>query len=220
VPGVACFDTAVHAAMPEAARTYAVPARWRTELGIRRYGFHGLAHDWASTRAAELLGRPLNGLRMVVAHLGAGASACAVVGGRSVDTTMGFTPTAGLVGDPQRRPRPVGRRLADPARRGPDLRGRPRPRPGLGSARPRRERRYAPRPRRRRGRRRTRRAGRRRLGPPACGQLAAMTAAAGGIDVLAFSGGIEENAPDLRRRVVDGLGFLGLAIDPTSTPSR
>ena len=97
VPAVACFDTAFHATMPDAARTYAIPARWRSELGVRRYGFHGLAHDWASGRAAHLVGRPLDELRVVVAHLGSGASACAVRGGRSVDTTMGFTPTAGLV---------------------------------------------------------------------------------------------------------------------------
>ena len=215
VVAVACFDTAFHATMPEAARTYAVPPRWRTELGLRRYGFHGLAHDWAATRAARIVGRPLEELRVVVAHLGAGASACAVVGGRSVDTTMGFTPTAGLVmatrsGDldpsavtwlTRRAGLPTAEvdHALDHASGLLALAGDPDMRHVLDAAA----------------------AG---DGPAALavevwvhrarGQLAAMTAAAGGLDVLAFSGGIGENAPGLRGRVVDGLGFLGLALDP------
>jgi acetate kinase len=97
LPQVACFDTAFHARMPEVARTYALPRPWREGWGIRRYGFHGLSHSWASRRAGELLGRPREELRMVTAHLGAGASLAAVAFGRSVDTTMGFTPLEGLV---------------------------------------------------------------------------------------------------------------------------
>jgi acetate kinase len=97
LPVVACFDTAFHASLSEAAATYAVPWRWTSEWGIRRYGFHGLSHAWSSRRAAELLGRPLRDLRIVTCHLGAGASLCAVQGGVSVDTTMGFTPMEGLV---------------------------------------------------------------------------------------------------------------------------
>ena len=97
VPQVACFDTAFHHTIPPAAATYAIPRQWRQELGVRRYGFHGLAHDWSSGRAAEIVGRPVGELRTVTAHLGSGASLCAVDRGRSVDTTMGFTPTAGLV---------------------------------------------------------------------------------------------------------------------------
>ena len=95
VPAVACFDTAFHAGMPAAASTYAVPAQWRERYGVRRFGFHGLSHAYATRRAAVLLG----GLprRLVVCHLGAGASLCAVLDGRSVDTTMGFTPLEGLV---------------------------------------------------------------------------------------------------------------------------
>lgn len=94
---VACFDTSFHATLPAKAATYALPRRWREELGIRRYGFHGLSHAWASKRAADLLGRPLSSTRLVTAHVGAGASLAAVAGGRSVDTTMGFTPMAGAV---------------------------------------------------------------------------------------------------------------------------
>lgn len=94
---IACFDTAFHAGMPAKATTYAIPRSWRDRWGIRRYGFHGLSHSWASRRAAELLGRPAEELRLVTAHLGAGASLAAVAFGRSVDTTMGFTPLEGLV---------------------------------------------------------------------------------------------------------------------------
>ena len=93
IPAVACFDTTFHATLPLAAATYAVPRDW----DVRRYGFHGLSHAYASRRAAELLEQPLEELRTVVCHLGAGASLCAVSAGRSVDTTMGFTPLEGLV---------------------------------------------------------------------------------------------------------------------------
>jgi acetate kinase len=100
LPAVACFDTAFHATLPAAAATFALPAEWRTRWALRRYGFHGLSHAYASRRAAELLGRDPGeggGLRVVTCHLGAGASLAAVHGGRSVDTTMGFTPLDGLV---------------------------------------------------------------------------------------------------------------------------
>ncbi|MFJ5993131.1 acetate/propionate family kinase [Lentzea sp. NPDC092896] len=95
VPQVACFDTAFHTTMPASATTYAVPASWRRKWDLRRYGFHGLSHAYASRRAAELAGMP--GARVVSCHLGSGASLAAVANGRSVDTTMGFTPLAGLV---------------------------------------------------------------------------------------------------------------------------
>jgi acetate kinase len=97
VPAVGAFDTAFHTTLPLPASTYALPAGWRRRWGLRRYGFHGLSHAYAARRAAELIGRPLHQLRVVSCHLGAGASACAVAGGRSVDTTMGFTPLDGLV---------------------------------------------------------------------------------------------------------------------------
>ena len=96
VPHVAVFDTAFHATIPEAAATYAVPRRWRTEWGVRRYGFHGISVEWSVGRAAQLLGRPAEELRMVVCHLGGGSSVTAVRGGCSVDTTMGFSPLEGI----------------------------------------------------------------------------------------------------------------------------
>jgi acetate kinase len=94
---VACFDTSFHVSLPPAARTYALPWEWIERYGLRRYGFHGLNHGYVARAAAAELGRPLEDLRIVSCHLGAGASLCAIAGGRSVDTTMGFTPLEGLV---------------------------------------------------------------------------------------------------------------------------
>ena len=90
VPEVACFDTAFHATLRAAAATYALPREWRERYGLRRYGFHGLSHAYAARAAGDAR-------RVVTCHLGAGASLCAVLDGRSVDTTMGFTPLEGLV---------------------------------------------------------------------------------------------------------------------------
>ncbi len=97
VPRVACFDTAFHATLPAAASTYALPAPWRGRWGLRRYGFHGLSHASVARRAPELLRDGSRALRIVSCHLGAGASLCAIRGGVSLDTTMGFTPLEGLV---------------------------------------------------------------------------------------------------------------------------
>jgi acetate kinase len=97
VPHVAVFDTAFHATLPPAAYTYPLPRTWTEDWGIRRYGFHGLSHAYCATRAAELLARPAADLRLVICHLGHGCSATAVRGGRSIDTTMGFTPLDGLM---------------------------------------------------------------------------------------------------------------------------
>ncbi|WP_377642529.1 acetate/propionate family kinase [Oryzobacter terrae] len=97
VPHVAVFDTAFHRTLAPAAHTYAVPRAWREEHAVRRYGFHGTSFASVSRRTAALLGRPVEDLALVVLHLGNGASACAVLGGRSVDTSMGLSPTEGLV---------------------------------------------------------------------------------------------------------------------------
>jgi acetate kinase len=97
VPQVAVFDTSFHATLPPEAWTYPVPESWTRDWGIRRYGFHGLSHAYCSRRAAEMLGRLPESLRLVICHLGNGCSAAAVRGGRSVDTTMGFTPLEGLM---------------------------------------------------------------------------------------------------------------------------
>jgi acetate kinase len=97
LPHVAVFDTAFHATLPEDAYRYAVPDRWYREWGIRRYGFHGISVAWSVERAAALLGRPVDELRIVVAHLGSGCSVTAVDKGRSVATSMGLTPLEGLM---------------------------------------------------------------------------------------------------------------------------
>ncbi|WP_199736510.1 acetate/propionate family kinase [Micromonospora sp. HM5-17] len=96
VPHVLCPDTAFHAELPEAAATYPLPLEWRQRWGLRRYGFHGLSYAYALRRTADLLGRPVDDLQILLAHLGGGASVCAVRNGRSVDTSMGFTPLDGV----------------------------------------------------------------------------------------------------------------------------
>ena len=97
VPHVAVFDTAFHRTIPEAAATYAIDADLAARHGIRRYGFHGTSHRYVSRTAADFLGRAVEDLRMIVLHIGNGASACAIDGGRSIDTSMGMTPLEGLV---------------------------------------------------------------------------------------------------------------------------
>jgi acetate kinase len=230
VPAVACFDTAFHAGMPPEASTYALPPEWRRRWALRRYGFHGLSHAWAARRAAELAGRDSAGFRVVTCHLGAGASLAAVRGGCSVDTTMGFTPLEGLVmatrsgsldpglvlwlqehvGTPseelaatlEHRSGLLG--LAGTADMSEVLVAAGERHDGDGDA----------------------------SGPavtitPADARLAlgvyvhrlragiaAMAAALGGLDAVAFTGGVGENAPEVRRLAAEGLGFLGLDVDP------
>ncbi|MEH6889189.1 acetate kinase [Bacillus sp. JJ864] len=96
VPSVAVFDTAFHQTMPEESFLYSLPYEYYEKYGIRKYGFHGTSHKYVTERAAELLGRPLESLRLLSCHLGNGASIAAVEGGKSLDTSMGFTPLAGV----------------------------------------------------------------------------------------------------------------------------
>jgi acetate kinase len=221
VPHVACFDTAFHATIPPAAATYALPRAWRERWPLRRFGFHGLSHAYAARRAAHLLGRPPAALRLVTAHLGAGASLAAIRDGRSVDTTMGFTPLEGLVMatrsgsvDPglvlwiqQEGGLPVGEIAAGLEHESGLL--------GLaGSADMRDVLKAAE-------------AGERdallardvylhRLRA----EIAAMAAALGGLDALVFTGGVGENSPMIRELAVEGLGFLGVSIDPDRNDAR
>jgi acetate kinase len=98
VPQYAVFDTAFHADMPAASRTYALPAELAQELGLRKFGFHGLSYQYVSRRAAELLARPPAHVRLIICHLGTGGSSVAAVrGGCSIDTSMGYSPLSGLV---------------------------------------------------------------------------------------------------------------------------
>jgi acetate kinase len=96
VPLVAAFETEFHSTMPEHAARYGVPPEWRERYGIRRYGFHGASHRYVGERVAEMLGRPEESLRVVSCHLGGSSSVCAIDGGKSVDTSMGFSPQSGL----------------------------------------------------------------------------------------------------------------------------
>lgn len=97
IKGVAVFDTAFHQTMEEDSYLYGVPYKWYKDYGVRKYGFHGTSHRFVSERAAELLGKDIKDTKTIVLHLGNGASLCAVDGGKSVDTSMGFTPLAGIM---------------------------------------------------------------------------------------------------------------------------
>ena len=214
VSHVACFDTAFHSTMPVAARTYALPQEWRDRWGLERFGFHGLSHAWASRRAPAVAGREPAGLRIVSCHLGAGASACAVVDGRSVDTTMGFTPLDGLVMATRSGSVDPGLLLwllAHADLSVAELRDGVERRGGLaglsgtdGDMRAVLERRAAG-------------------GTAALAfdvyvhrlrkAIAAMAASAGGLDVLAFTGGVGEHAAPVRAAVVESLAFLGVRVD-------
>ena len=213
VPAVACFDTAFHARLPEAAATYALPRAWREKWKIRRYGFHGLSHAHAARRAVELAGGA-RGLRVIVAHLGAGASLAAVVDGRSLDTTMGFTPLEGLVMATRSGSLDPGLILWLEQRAGlstEELLDTLEHRSGLlglgGTADMRQLEERAS-------------AGDARASLALevylhrlRGSVAAMAAAMGGLDVLVFTGGVGEHSTLVRERAVGGLGFLGLSID-------
>ena len=104
VPQVAVFDTAFHQSMPSKAYTYAVPHKYYDDYKVRRYGFHGTSHRYVTDRAAALLGKPVEDVNIITCHMGNGSSICAVKGGKSIDTSMGFTPIAGL---------PMGTRCGD-----------------------------------------------------------------------------------------------------------
>jgi acetate kinase len=215
LPAVACFDTAFHARMPAAASTYPLPARWRQELQIHRYGFHGLSHAWVARRAAHILGGTPR--RLVSAHLGAGASLCAIADGRSVDTTMGFTPLEGLTMatrsgsvDPGlvlwllEHARATAAEVAHALEHESGLLGLC----GTADMREVLARAAA-------GDDRAMLALEVYLHRLAAG-VAAMAAALGGIDVLAFTGGVGEHAAEIRSMAAQRLAFLGVGVRSAS----
>jgi len=213
VPAVACFDTAFHSTLPAAAATYAIPAQWR-ERGVRRYGFHGLSHCYVSRRALELTGLPVAGSRVVVCHLGAGASLCAVLEGRSVDTTMGFTPLEGLVMATRSGTVDPGLVLwlEEHERLSPaEVTEMLESRSGLLALAGSKDQLEVE----------TAAAGGDDRAVAALavqthrlvGSICAMAAAIGGIDVLAFTGGIGEHSAPVRQRVCRRLDWIGVAID-------
>ncbi len=226
---VACFDTAFHATLPPAAATYAVPAVWRERYGIRRYGFHGLSHAYASRRAAELVAvvTPAGAVtagsvagaagarRVVTCHLGSGASLAAVRDGASVDTTMGFTPLEGLVMATRSGDVDPGLLLwlqTSVGMSARDLTEALFHASGLAALAGTSDMRAV-----------VERAGRgeedaglalavylRRLRAG----IAAMAASLGGLDALVFTGGVGERSAQVRAAAADGLAFLGVAVDP------
>jgi acetate kinase len=214
VQAVACFDTAFHATLPPEAATYALPEAWRRRWGLRRYGFHGLSHAWCATRLAELAGGHLSTLRLVTCHLGAGASLAAVRGGISIDTTMGFSPLEGLVMETRSGSVDPGlvlwleehvglssKELAFSLEHRSGLLGLT----GHGDVRAVLEAEASGDERARLGMAvylHRLRAG-----------IAQMAAAMGGIDAVCFTGGVGEHAPSVRARALEGLGFLGLALE-------
>ncbi|HEY3755735.1 MAG TPA: hypothetical protein VGL42_06260 [Opitutaceae bacterium] len=212
-PDFACFDTAFHHGMPDEASRFALPRKY-FRAGIRRYGFHGLSFSFLMEELARLAGRPAARGKVLLAHLGGGASLAAVRGGKPIDTTMGFMPSGGLMmatrcGDldpgvilrlwESGLSRAALSRLVNQesgllgvSGRSADLRvvqARARRDPACDLAI-------------------------RMLGYSALKHAGAMAAALGGLDTLVFSGGIGEHSPAIRARIARGLGFAGVAIDP------
>ncbi len=217
LPRVAAFDTAFHATIPDEAATYALPREWNHEFGLRRYGFHGLSHAYAVRRGAELAGRDPSSARIISCHLGAGASLCAVHGGRSVDTTMGFTPLAGLVMQTRVGSVDPGILLWLLEHGGVDV-------PTLSSVLEHQS--------GLKGLSGTSGDLRDLLDARAAGdadarlafdvyvhrlvrEIGAMAASAGGLDVLVFTGGMGEHSPELRAATSARLAHLGVRLDPT-----
>jgi acetate kinase len=221
VPGYACFDTAFHATIPAAAHTYALPASWREQFGVRRFGFHGLSHSYAATRGASVAGLALQHSRIITCHLGAGASLCAVKDGLSRDTTMGFTPLEGLIMatrsgsvDPglvlwlQQHCQLTAAEVADTL----ENRSGVLALTGTADMKEVDRRAAADDPRALLG-----------LGVydhHLAAGIAAMAAALGGLDLLVFTGGVGENSLRVRAEAARRLAWLGLHIDDAANGLR
>jgi len=216
VPMVAAFETEFHRTMPEHAARYGVPSAWHEEYGVRRYGFHGASHRYVSECVPRIVGRDGDVMRIVSCHLGGSASICAVRGGRSVDTTMGFSPQSGLENATRHGDLDVYAVLTVMRRRGLGIDevtaelARDGGLAGLSGIA----------------------GGDVRDLEEAAGQgnadaelaldvfayqvkktIGAYAAAMDGLDAIAFTGGIGENSARLRERCTDGLKFLGVRLD-------
>src|ERR1700681_2346851 len=215
VPQVAVFDTGFHSRLPEAAAVYPGPYEWLSR-GIRRYGFHGINHQYCAARAAQLLGRELSSLKLVTCHLGNGCSLAAILHGRSVDTTMGFTPLDGLMMGTRsgsrdrgiltylrREEKSTGPQLDDLLNRKSGLLGVS----GLSSDM--RQVVAAMKD----GNARAKLAFEMFVHHLQSG-IGAMIAVLGGIDALVFTAGIGENSPEMRAAACANFAFLGLTLDP------
>ena len=218
-PMVVCFDTGFHATLPPRAFLYAIPRDLYETDSIRKYGFHGTSHHYVAVKAAEALARPLEELKMVTLHLGNGASGCAVLNGKSVDTSMGFTPLGGLMMgtrsgdmDPAVTLEVAARYGVDGAR---DMLNTKSGLLGLTGAGDMRDvwrlakegdewalwalDSYAYRVRK---------------------LIGEYAAAMGGLDVIVFTAGVGENDAPMRAKIVSGLEFLGVNLDPAANDAR
>jgi acetate kinase len=222
IPQVAVFDTAFHQSLPERAYLYATPYQLYRRYGVRRYGFHGTSHRYVAYRYRELAGRSREDTKIITLHLGNGASACAIVRGESVDTSMGFTPLEGLV---------MGTRSGDldpaildfvAAKEGMSLTevdALLNKQSGLlGISGLTADMRELLAEERENGDRRARLAV-----DVFCYRvkkyLGAYLAAMNGADAIAFAGGIGENSPEVRARICSGLEWLGIAVDDAKNAS-
>lgn len=221
VPHVAVFDTAFHQRMPASASTYAIDKAMAEKHRIRKYGFHGTSHKFVSEAAAAFVGRPLESLKQIVLHLGNGASATAIDGGRSVDTSMGLTPLEGLVMgtrsgdlDPSVLLVLARREEMTPAQIDAFL-NQHSGMQGMAGASDMRD-----------------IGARRDAGDPDAtlafdvyihrlrAYLGAYLAQLGGVDVISFTAGVGENAPDVRAAALETLGFAGVHLDPVRNAAR
>jgi acetate kinase len=220
IPQVAVFDTAFHSELPPPAYVYPGPYEWLAQ-GIRRFGFHGINHQYCSTRAAQLLGRNLSSLKLVTCHLGNGCSLAAILNGKSIDTTMGFTPLEGLMMGTRSGSIDPGiltyllREQKLDAQAFDDLLNKKSGLLGIsGVSENMREIVLAM----KQGNERAKLAfdifvHRLRAG------IGAMVTSLGGIDALVFTAGIGENSPEVRAAACEKLEFLGLELDPSKNDS-
>jgi acetate kinase len=222
IPQVAVFDTAFHATLPETSYLYGLPMELHREHAIRRYGFHGTSHRYVSARYGKMLGLPPEKVNVITLHLGSGCSACAIKGGRSVDTSMGFTPLEGLLmstrsGDLD--PSIVfwleeygglsSHMIEDVLNRESGLLGLSGISGDMRTLLEREEREGD--------------SGARRAIDVFCHRvrkyIGAYFALLGGADAVLFTGGIGENSPVIRSRICEGLDCLGLVLDPAKNES-
>ena len=215
IPAVAVFDTAFHRTLPEVAWRYALPRDLSDRLNLRRYGFHGLSHRYVSGKLLECLQRDVEGSKLIVCHLGSGASVCAISGGKSVDTSMGLTPLEGLVmgtrsGDVD--PGLLLYLLRTQKMTAETLDGMLNHQSGLlglsGRSGDVRELESAA----QRGDERAEIA-LEIFAYRVCKYIGAYAAALEGVDAVAFTGGIGQHSPTMRSRICRRLGFLGICLD-------
>lgn len=222
IPMVAVFDTAFHQTLPKKAYLYAIPYEYYEKYGIRKYGFHGTSHRFVSKRVAELMNKPVEELKIITCHLGQGASLCAVDGGKSVDTSMGFTPLAGV---------PMGSRSGDidpsiitflmkKENLSPDemdnILNKKSGKLGVSGISP-----------DDRDVEAAIKEGNERaklaidtFAYQVIGYIGRFAAQMNGVDVITFAGGVGENGIEVRKQICDSLSFLGVKIDEEKNNSR